>query len=362
MIIGVDANEANVKDRVGSNQFAFQILTSLHKLDKKNHFIVFLKQPPLPDLPPASENWQYRLLRPGFLWTQWRLPLNLYFCSPRPQVFLSLGHYSPRFAPMPTLASVMDLAFLFFPHQFLTKDLNQLTAWTAYSVKKAAHLFAISKATKNDLQKHYHLTGNKITVTYPALVNSQSLKKISPPAKSYLLYLGTLQPRKNLEALVKAFSLLKLSHPQLKLVIAGKKGWQYQQLFALVNKHHLTHKVIFLGFVPPEQINSLISQAKLLILPSLYEGFGMPVLQAMSLNTPVLVSYNSSLKEIVGPAGYYIKAPFDSSAIRQGIITALTDSAQSRQQKISLAFKKSQQFSWDKSALKILQIIYALAV
>jgi len=356
MIIGIDANEANVKNRVGSNQFAFQILQKLNQTDKQNQYLIFLKNPPLKDLPGTSPNWQYRVLKPAFLWTQWRLPLGLFFQSPRLNIFLTLGHYAPRFSPTPVLISIMDLAFIKYPDQFLKKDLIKLIRWTKYSVKKAKHIFTISRATKKDLIKFYHLPSSKITVTYPSITQIKKSTQFNIKG-DYLLYLGTLQPRKNIPALISAFSQIQHQFPDLKLVIAGKKGWLYQSIFNKVQDLNLTSKVIFTGYVETSKLKSMITKARLLILPSLYEGFGIPVLKAMSLGTPVLVAKNSSLKEIVRKTGYYINPPFDARQTKQGIITALTDSKSNQQILIRNAKKRAQDFSWEKSAKKILEVL-----
>src|SRR3989344_6018457 len=169
MLIGIDANEANVADRVGSNQFTYQILLQLYHQDKSNQYLIYLKNKPLADLPPVKFNWRYRILTPKFLWTQWRLPLSLYFDKPKPDVFLTLGHYAPRFSPIPTMVCIMDLAFLKFPQTFRCSDLWQLKLWTVHSVRKASHIFAISEATKKDLITAYSVPERNVSVTYPGV-------------------------------------------------------------------------------------------------------------------------------------------------------------------------------------------------
>ena len=362
MKIGLDANEANVTNRVGSNQFAYQVLCQLYKQDKKNSYLIFLKDKPVKDLPPVTDRWQYRLLRPGFFWTQWRLPLSLYLDRPRPDIFFTLGHYAPRFSPLPTIISIMDLAYLKFPQTYLKKDLQKLKNWTKYSAKKASHIFTISQHSKKDIIKHYGVSQNKITVIYPAVNQPKGSSKITDKQikGDYLLYLGTLQPRKNLVNLVKAFASLTPKNPQLKLVIAGKKGWLYQSLFTLVKQLKLEKKVIFTGFVPPHSIHQLIKKAQALILPSLYEGFGIPVLQAMSFSTLILVSQNSSLPEIVADTGIYIKPPFGSQEIEQGIIEVLALTQKQKKHLVNQAQQRAKQFTWRKTGQKILEVINEL--
>lgn len=359
MIIGIDANEANILHRVGSNQYAFNILTQLIKQDKQNQYIVYLKHQPVADLPKPNNKLSYKVINSTPLWTQWRLPLDLYLAKPKPDIFLTLGHYGPKLAPMPTIVTILDLAFLLFPQTFLKKDLYKLKTWTKNSVKKAAHVLTISKATKKDIQKHYHVPEEKITVAYPGIDHRQfeTKSKKSLISGDYLLYLGTLQPRKNLENLVLAYSSLPEKYKQNKLVIAGKKGWLYKPLFKLVKNLKLENQVIFTDYVNDRDIPSLIQSAKLFILPSFYEGFGIPVVQALAAGTPVLVSKNSSLKEIVKSHGFYIKPPFKSPQIKQGIIQALTSKLDLRSARL-----QAKRFSWDRSAKIILEVLNELAI
>ena len=351
MLIGIDANEANVADRVGSNQFTYQILLQLYHQDKSNQYLIYLKNKPLADLLPVKFNWRYRILTPKFLWTQWRLPLSLYFDKPKPDVFLTLGHYAPRFSPIPTMVCIMDLAFLKFPQTFRCSDLWQLKLWTVHSVRKASHIFAISEATKKDLITAYSVPERNVSVTYPGVDRLKTTGQSLITGK-YLLYVGTLQPRKNLDVLIQAFT--SITPLRCDLVIAGKMGWKYQIKSAPGIK--------YLGYVPNEKLGALIKGSAGLILPSLYEGFGIPVVQAMALGVPVLVSRNSSLPEIVGDAGLYIEPPFGTEEIKQGIIQLLSLPKAVKQSQLIAARQKSMNFSWEKSAQKILEVINELTL
>ena len=211
MSIGLDGNEANTTHRVGSNTYAYQILKGLHAQDSQTKYQIYLKNEPVADLPTSNKNWQYHTFGPGKLWTQWRLPLELYRQISKPDIIFSPGHYAPRFSPVPTVISIMDLAFLYYPEGFQPKVLNQLTNWTRYSVQNAAHIFAISNHTKNDLIKEYQLSPDKITVTplgsnlKPSKdINAhqlQTLKKKYQITKPYFIFVGTQQPRKTLDRL-----------------------------------------------------------------------------------------------------------------------------------------------------------------
>jgi len=343
MLIGIDANEANVDKRVGSNVYAFEVLWQLYRQDKDNAYRIYLSAPPLADLPKTNKRWQYRILTPSFFWTQWRLPLSLWFDRPRPKVFLTLGHYAPRFSPVPTMVCIMDLAFLKYPETFRSRDLWQLKSWTEYSVKNARHVFTISQATKKDIISTYHIPAGKISIASPG-VKRLKAGGLSPAKGKYWLYLGTLQPRKNIDALIEGFAATLPAAG--KLIIAGKIGWKYQP--------KKQDRIRYLGFVPNDKLGALIKNSQGLILPSLYEGFGIPVVQAMSLGTPVLVSRNSSLPEIVGNTGLYIEAPFDSAAISDGLVRLLSLSPAEKQKLTAAAKLRAAKFSWQKTGQAIL--------
>src|SRR3989344_6822660 len=126
MYIGIDGNEANIHERLGSNVYAFELIKAIEKLDQNNHLSIYLRETPLPDLPKSREKFSYRVLPPRFFWTQWRLPLDLYLHQPRPHLFFTPGHYAPRFSPIPTIVTIFDLSFLEYPDSFTPSVLSQL--------------------------------------------------------------------------------------------------------------------------------------------------------------------------------------------------------------------------------------------
>ncbi|MBU0618844.1 glycosyltransferase family 4 protein [Patescibacteria group bacterium] len=374
MIIGINGNEANVTQRVGSNQYAFQLLKQL-KIFKKPQFVVYLKKPPVSDMPKESSNWRYQVFGPGRLWTQLALPLKLWHDRNKLDVFFTPGHYGPRFCPVPSVVCILDLAFLKYPQSFRPQDLTQLKSWTKYSVKQAQKIIAISQATKKDIVSHYGAAQTKIKVIYPGLIELKKgedttvkvLKKyrFKPP---YLLYIGTLQPRKNLTRLIQAFASIP---PNLStcgrspggrqisksLVIVGKKGWMYKSIFDQVKQLKLEKQVIFTGYLSDQELVWVCRQAEVLINPSLYEGFGFPVLGAMAQGTLVLVSRSSSLPEIVGQAGLYIDQPDSVESIKKGIIKALSLSSGQKASLIKQAKQRAKTFTWQKTAKQTLEIL-----
>jgi glycosyltransferase involved in cell wall biosynthesis len=365
MIIGIDGNEANIKNRVGVGEFAFGVINGLYKLDKRSQYRVYLKQPPLPDLPKVRENWRYEVFGPSFAWTQWRLPLKLYTERPRVDVFFSPNHYAPRFCPIPSVICIMDLWHHRHPEQFCQKDLYQLIRWEAYSMRQAKKIIAISEFTKEEIIKFHGLPEERIVIAYPGL--GQEIKKLRNKEiedvkrkygieGAYLLYLGTLQPKKNLIHLIEAFYILYTKYKILNtsLVVAGKKGWLYEQVFEKVKELRVESKVVFTDYVPEEDKSVLIAGSQCFVLPSLYEGFGIPVLEAMAIGVPVAISNVSSLPEVGGEAAFYFD-PERPESIAETIAEVLKLNQEEKEKVIRVGKIQAKKFTWEKCAKRILE-------
>ena len=186
MLIAIDGNEANVKNRVGSNRFAFEVIWGIYREVKseKLKFLVFLENEPLSDLPPETDWWKYEVFGPRKFWTWTGLVKRLYFGRPKPDVLFSPSHYGPGFSPIPFVVSIMDLGFLRWPEQFTKKDFYQLKYWTKWSVKRAKKVIAISNFTRRDIIKTYGVNPEKIVVAYPGY------KKNQKPTRRQLRSLG----------------------------------------------------------------------------------------------------------------------------------------------------------------------------
>lgn len=362
MRIALTGYEANVANRVGSNLYAFEIMKALYELDQKNHYTVFLPTPPLADLPKARTNWQYQVNGPSKLWNLTGLPWALKRQQPSPEVVFSPGHYAPWWLPAPLVVSIMDLGFLQYPQHFNRATYLKLKFWTGFSLKKAARVIAISQATKKDLLKNYSLKADQISVTHlgydqkrfhPGIKkeNIDQVKKKYQLKGDYLLFLSTLKPSKNVEGLLAAYQQIA-SKSNLDLVIAGRKGWLYQSIFTQVKKQGLAKKVIFTDFVSEVDKPALMAGAKVFVLPSFFEGFGIPVLEAMACGTPVVVSGAGSLPEIVGPAGIIVD-PSSPSSIAQGINLAL----KKEKELSSKGLAQAKKFSWEKCGRQTIEIL-----
>ena len=369
--IGIDGNEANVQDRVGIGEYAFQLLSYFEKISQNTteyQFYVYLKHKPGADLPPARKGWKYIVIKPERLWTQIGLPFFLYTHKNDLDVFFSPTHYAPRFSPIPTVVSVMDVSYLHFPETFAKKDLYQLETWTRYSVKNAQKVFTISTASKNDIMKFYNKKNNDVIVTHLGIkaidtdITKKSMEEIQKKynlSKNYFLFVGTLQPRKNITRLIEAFALLKNKYSEITLVIVGRKGWKYDEIIEAPTKYNVTDSVLFLDFVPDEDLPSLYANAIAYVLPSLYEGFGLPVLEAMEYDCPVITSNISSLPESVGEAALSVN-PANVTDISDIMETLLSDE-ELRKNLIKKGHEQIKKFSWEKTAKETLAVLEAVA-
>ena len=365
MIIGIDGNEANIANRVGVGQYAFQVLHHLSQLDQKNQYIIYLKNPPLNDLPQPNNNWQYRIFGPQKMWTRLALPLQLFIQKEKLNLFFSPSHYSPSFSPFPTIPTIHDIGYLQFQNQFTKKDLYQLINWTQESIKKSSDIIVVSQFTKNEIIKTYQINPNKINIAYngvdtPPTINQkiqqQILSSYNLQPNNYYLYLGTLKPNKNIPFLIKSFALyLQSTNYDLttKLVIAGKKGWLFDEIFATVKQEKIENQVIFTDFVTEDQKWTLYQNAICSILPSTYEGFGIPAIESMKIGTPVIVSNIPPLREVVQTSGLFIN-PADTQDLCQKMIEINQPVTRNKFSKI--AKLQADKFTWESTAKSILTV------
>lgn len=372
MIIGIDGNEANVEKKVGISEYAFELLKQFSNTKTKDtKFIIYLKEKPRGDMPKESSFWQYRIVKPKKLWTQIGLPIDLFIHYPRPDVFFTPTHYSPRFSPVKTAVSIMDLSYIHFPELFKKSDLYQLQNWSKYSILKAAKVFTISNFSKDDIIKEYKLPAEKVIVTHlglkmkidiaaPKVDENEVLQKLDLK-QPFILFVGTLQPRKNLQRLIQAFSKIKKSndYSALQLAIVGKKGWLFEDILDEPQKAGVSSFVKFLEFVQDKELEVLYKNAEFFILPSLYEGFGLPILEAMSFGCPVITSKVSSLPEAAGDAALYVD-PENTDDIAQKMETLLKDESL-RNELREKGYKQVKKFSWEKTAKETLLVLEKIA-
>lgn len=392
MVIGINGYEAAVPrfgfdketglpNRVGSSEFCFQLLTALSIIDKKNEYFIYLPTNPASDMPKEERNLHYVVFSSIKLWTLLGLSKKLFSDRNKIDVFFSPTHYLPLYVPCPSVISILDVSYLHFPKLFKKKDLYQLKLWGRYSIGKAKKIITISKASKNDIIKAYGVSEDKVVVVCPGIKseiqnsksetntklkmqNSKSLKEKFGIDKEFILFVGTLQPRKNIGKLIEAFSRLKTQDLRLKtdleLIIVGKKGWMYEDILNAPKKFGIADRVKFLDSVTDEDLPSFYKNAICFVLPSLYEGFGLPILEAMKYGCPVITSNVSSLPEAGGDAAVYFN-PESVEDIAEKIEKVIS-SEKLRQEMVKKGYEQVKKFSWEKTARETLKVLQELSI
>ena len=356
--IGIDGNEANVYKKVGVSVYTQNLMTYFQRKSNKTlNFDIYLRNKPIKTMPAKNKYFNYKIVKGLFLWSQLFLPLNLIFNN-KNDVFFSPAHYIPRFSTIPTIVTIHDLSFLYYPTDFLKKDLYKLKNWTKQSIKKSKKIIAVSESTKSDIIKFYGVSENKIKVIYNGFEKSplrSSSYEGQAKIKNYVLFVGTIQPRKNLEVLIDAFDKFLKINKDFKLIIAGKKGWLYESIFEKVKMMKLEKKVIFTDFVSDATLQELYKNAFCLVLPSFYEGFGIPILEAMNESCPVISSNKSSLPEVGGDAALYFDPKDSDQLVSQ--LNNLKNHEDLRNTLIANGKQRIKLFSWKKCAEETLKLI-----
>ncbi len=362
MRIAIDSR-AILGARTGKGEYSYQILRHLAKIDSKNQYFLYTQR----GIPyHFGANFHIKRLRlPSILWhlfvwldLKWILKPDVYL-APVSYIISALGVKN-------SIVLIPDLVVFLFPRQHNSKAVFLEKYFLKRAIKQSRKVIAISRATKRDLKRLFSLPSSKIEVIY--LAADQYHQKISPSLLAamrkkynlpcqFIFCVGTLEPRKNLIRLIEAYQKLSLKKAY-NLVIVGKKGWHYEGIFQRVQQLNLEKHVRFLGYVDQKDLPSLYHLATVFVYPSLYEGFGLPPLEAMTCGTPIITSNISSLPEVVGKAALLIN-PRSIPEITNALNTLLTDDML-RVKLARLGLIQAKKFSWEKTAREILKIITSI--
>lgn len=367
MIIGIDASRAVTRQRTGTEAYAYFLIQALvPAATAAGHRVrLYFNQAPPPDQ--FSFRGEVEMVHIPFprLWTHIRLAAELH--RRPPDVFFTPAHVIPLTYRRPGVATVHDLGYRYFPEAHTWRQLAYLRWSTGHNGRVARRVIADSQATKADLTHFYQVEPDKVDVIYPGIdpelgpVDEATATAVGqrygihPP---YFLYLSTLQPRKNLSRLIHAYVAGDVPH---QLVIAGKKGWLAQPILDEIFDLDLplAKQIVLPGFVPDADKAALLSGATALLYPSLYEGFGFPLLEAQACGTAVLAANTSSLPEIAGESALLVD-PLDEAAITAAI-RRLGDDADLRRCLAAKGRVNARRFSWEKTAVQVLRTLEAAA-
>jgi len=356
-LIGLDASRS-VSDRpTGTELYSRHLIEALiDQAPSSFSFRLYYNQPPQEF---RSQNSEERIIPFPRLWTHARLSWELLLRAP--DLLFVPAHVIPIVHPRRSIVTVHDLGYLHFPEAHPPRQRWYLDRSTRWNVRSASHVIADSNATKRDLIDRYHAEADRISVAYPGL--EPSIQRVDDPieidrvkakyniAGDYLLYLGTLHPRKNLARLIEAYTSSPLAP---RLVLAGKTGWYADPLFKQVADRSLSARVLFPGYIDEADKSALLSGATAFVFPSLYEGFGFPILEAMLCGVPVLCSHTSSLPEVAGDGALLID-PLSVESIAAGLTQIISDQAL-RQNLIDAGYVQAKKFTWQACADEVLQV------
>lgn len=371
MIIGVDASRALRTPRTGTERYALEILRALLRLPAAacHAWRLYVdRDPVLPpawagDALPAYATW--RILPARRLWTHRKLAAEV--MRHPPDVLFVPSHVLPLRPPSrlpPMVVTVHDLGYLYEPQAHPWRQRLYLRWGTRWSVAAATRVIAVSRATAADVLAHAGGDPARLRVVYeagarlepptPAQIAAVRARLGLPAA--YALYVGTLQPRKNLARLVEAYTRLAVAgRADFDLVLAGRAGSQAAPLLDAVRRSPVTSRIHLPGYVDDADLPALLAGARVFCYPSLYEGFGLPVLEAQQLGVPVMTANNSSLPEIAGDAAILVDA-LDVDAIADAMLRLSRDE-ELRSRLIAAGYANVQRFSWDKAASETLAVL-----
>ena len=293
------------------------------------------------------------------------LPYRMMFPKEK-QITHFFNYYVPPFVRGKKVVTIHDMTLHAYPETVKKKTLWFLRQTLKQSIKRADHIITDSEFSKKEILKYYDVSDSKISVVYcggdferfQPLKNYEFLdstkKKYHIPGE-YFLYLGTLEPRKNLVRLIQAYAqLLKEKQDVPYLVLAGGKGWMYEEIFHTVTELGLEEKIIFTGYVNDDDVPVLMSSAFAFCFPSLYEGFGMPVLEAMACGTPVLTSANSPMEEFAGDTVVLVDA-LKIDSIKNGLLQLII-SKEFRESISQRGLLKAKEYTWEKAGKQLMQV------
>jgi glycosyltransferase involved in cell wall biosynthesis len=365
MRIAIDASRITIAKRTGTENYALQLLRALLALPeaRAHQFTLYFRQAPAPDLLPSYPNVIQRVIPFRRAWTHLRFAVALW--QTRPDVAFVPAHTLPLLFPGRGVVTIHDLGYRFFPQAHPAWQRLYLDLSTRFSAKRAGHILADSRATQADLQSEYGVPAGKIRVVYPGVAalapaNASEIARVrlayNLPAR-YLLFLGTLQPRKNIGRLAEAFAAYIASQPQsdLGLVLAGNTGWLFDLerdvLAALPTSARA--RLLVTGYVKDADVAALYTGAAAFVFPSLYEGFGFPVIEALACGTPVVCSATSSLPEL-GAGSTVLVDPLRTESITAGIAEVLAWDSATRAARQSAGQQAAASFTWGRAAAQAL--------
>jgi len=365
MHIAIDAHSVGTQ-LAGNETYAINLIEALAQIDQVNQYTLYVtRDEAVARFADRWPNFQVKRTLPHTPLV--RIPLTLSVELRRSPVdLLHVQYTAPPFARCPIVSTIHDLSFEHLPETFTRRSRAQLRLTVRRTARKAARILTLSEFSRRDIIETYAVNPDRVLVTpaaaparFAPVENETELKEIRERYRikaNYLLSLGSLQPRKNLARLIEAYaSLQKLcSNDQLpQLVFAGKPGWLDDEIYRAAQRENRNESIKFIGYVPEKDLPALYSGAICFVYPSFFEGFGLPVLEAMQCGTPVIAGNRTSLPEVTGEAALLFD-PFDSGALAEAI-GRVVDKPGYREELRVKGLERARAFSWTTTAKLTLQ-------
>ena len=366
MKLGIDVR--SMREQAGIGNYTKGFLHGLTKIknDQNQYLLYFDQNPDVVNTIQRLSLPQDRFILKNFIGNEIIWYLKVWYDLKKEKIDYLYSTNSTLFSfflGIKTILTVHDLSAIIFP-KLHTLKVRILAGkfFLTYACRKAKFIFVDSNATKNDLETIIPVSKGKITVNYCGLSDDQKYKdnenRFTDYNFPYILYLGTIEPRKNLVRLIEAYDLLNQRDNTIpKLVIAGNKGWFYEEVYQKVAELGLQGKVIFTGFVNDTEKDFLFKKSLIFVFPSIYEGFGLPVAEAMKKGIPVLTSNISSLPEIVGKDYPFLVNPEDVLDIKDKLERLLRLTPKEKEKIVLENKQKASRFTWGRNAEKWLKIV-----
>jgi glycosyltransferase involved in cell wall biosynthesis len=359
MKIGIDLS-ITTRNQAGTAVYARNLINALKQLSTGDEYVEFQLASQREMGTPKNLKSRIGTLYHDILWIQLFLPIHSRLA--KLDILHMPANVIPFYSPCPTVVSILDTTIFHFPKNFPAWQRLSSQFFIPLSAKRANRIITISEQSKKDICLKFNVPNEKVTVTYLAASSQfrvQAAKEVSKVKAKYdlqnfILTVGTLEPRKNIKRLIQAFAKVHPLFPSLNLVHAGPLGWMYENILLEVDKCGISNCVMFLGRVPIDDLVALYNAAEVFVYPSLYEGFGLPVLEAMSCGCPVVTSKTSSLPEIVGDAAILID-PINVDELAEAIQTILEDHELHRSLG-SKGLERAKKFSWEKCAQETIYV------
>ena len=349
----------------GDETYLRNVIRGLAAVAPDDDYTLFVSTPLPPDAIPGAEGMRRVLVQPRN--PRIRLPLALPLALARHRVDVLHVQYMAPLYPAPIVASVHDIAYEHFPSFFPPGVVTGLRALVPWTIRRAAFVLTLSEFSKQDIVRRYRVPPDKVVVTY--LAADAMFRPLQDPVRlaevrtrygtgeRFILCVGNLQPRKNVRTLIDAYVRLRRADAtRARLVIVGRKVWSHDDIFAAARESGYEEALVFTDYVPDDDLVALYNAAEVFVYPSLFEGFGLPPLEAMACGTPVVTSNTSALPETVGDAALTVD-PRDAEALATALARVLDD-ADLRARLAERGLHRAQSFSWERTAHAISEVYH----